>query len=71
MVEFAKDLFDAAHYLVTNQEDEDEGMTKGFVHRFSLVFSFDDFTDEEVYNKLMQEVRRKYPQRIIPRGTED
>jgi hypothetical protein len=53
-------MFDMNHPLVTGNEDENATITQAFAHTISLIFTFDGFTDEEVYTILMTEVRKKY-----------
>ena len=36
------------------------GMSHAFTRIFSLIFRFEGFTDDEVYNRLLPEARRKY-----------
>ncbi|MCD7925497.1 MAG: hypothetical protein LUI85_12750 [Bacteroides sp.] len=60
LVEFAQNMFDMNHPLVTGDEDENATITQAFAHTISLIFTFDGFTDEEVYTLLMTEVRKKY-----------
>ncbi|WP_455664453.1 hypothetical protein [Phocaeicola sp.] len=60
MIEFAKNLFDVNHPFLTEDEDENATLTQAFAHTISLIFTFDGFTDEEVYTILKKEVRKKY-----------
>ncbi|MCD7924061.1 MAG: hypothetical protein LUI85_04935 [Bacteroides sp.] len=66
----ALDLFDSTHSILKEAaastqaefplKKEDNNLSIGYAHHFSLIYGIDGFTDEEVRNMLTLEAKKKY-----------